>query len=141
MAGGSVTFQAQNPARSGDKSTFVDANGRRKFVGWTNCTAFVAAMGAQFDSGVQLTGTQVRRESTSWCLRRPARPQPHQVSQARHGVTVDVETLIDFDDRNNLRLGSCDRSPAGYTDPPHGVSGPQSSKVATSSSGCYQARS
>lgn len=107
MAGGSVTFQAQNPARSGDKSTFLDAKGRRKFVGWTNCTAFVAAMGAEFDSGVRLTGTQVRRESSE-PVPDPASPGLNltqvRAVLARHGVAIDVETPIDFEDLDELRL-------------------------------------
>jgi hypothetical protein len=106
MAGGSVTFQAQNPARSGDKSTFIDAKGKRRLIGWTNCTAFVAAMGAEFDAGVRLTGTQVRQESNE-----PI-PDPNspglsltQVGAVlrRHGVTIGVETPIDFDDLDDLR--------------------------------------
>ena len=63
MAGGSVTFQAQNPAISGDHSTYVNKHGDTVKSGWANCTAFVAAMGAEFDSGVKITGTQVRKES------------------------------------------------------------------------------
>ena len=106
MAGGSVTFQAQNPARSGDKSTFIDAKGKRRLIGWTNCTAFVAAMGAEFDAGVHLTGTQVRQESNE-----PI-PDPNspglsltQVGAVlrRHGVTISVDTPIDFDDLDDLR--------------------------------------
>jgi hypothetical protein len=106
MAGGSVTFQAQNPARSGDKSTFIDAKGKRRLVGWTNCTAFVAAMGAEFDAGIRLTGTQVRHESNE-----PV-PDPNSpglsLSQVgsvlrHHGVTIGVETPIDFDDLDDLR--------------------------------------
>jgi len=107
MAGGSVTFQAQNPAKSGDRSTFVDAKGDRRLAGWTNCTAFVAAMGAEFDSGVRLTGTQIRKESNE--------PVPDSASPGlnltqvgavlrRHGVEIDIETPIDFDDLNDLRL-------------------------------------
>jgi len=107
MAGGSVTFQAQNPAKSGDKSTFVDAKGRRKFIGWTNCTAFVAAMGAEFDRGVRLTGTQVRQESSE-PVPDPASPGLN-LTQARavllrHGISIDVETPIDFDHLDDLRL-------------------------------------
>ena len=49
----SVTFQSQNPIKSGDHSTYVDARGRKKYVSWANCTAYVAAMGAEFNSGVQ----------------------------------------------------------------------------------------
>jgi hypothetical protein len=106
MAGGSVTFQAQNPARSGDNSTFIDAKGKRRLIGWTNCTAFVAAMGAEFDAGVHLTGTQVRQESNE-----PI-PDPNspglsltQVGTVlrHHGVTISVETPIDFEDLDDLR--------------------------------------
>ena len=107
MAGGSVTFQSQNPARSGDRSTFVDAKGRTRLVGWTNCTAFVAAMGAQFDSGVQLTGTQIRKESSE-PVPDPGSPGLNltQVGAVlrNHGITIEVETPIDFDDVDDLRL-------------------------------------
>ncbi len=106
MAGGSVTFQAQNPARSGDTSTFIDAKGKRRLVGWTNCTAFVAAMGAGFDAGVHLTGTQVRQESNE-PVPDPGSPglSLSQVAAVlrRHGVAISVETPIDFDDLDDLR--------------------------------------
>jgi len=110
MAGGTVTFQAQNPARSGDKSTYIgfDAKGHKvqKQAGWANCTAFVAAMGAEFDSGVRITGTQVRKESTE--------PVPDSNSPglnlsqvkavlAKHGVRMDVRCPIDFDHLDELR--------------------------------------
>ena len=107
MAGGSVTFQAQNPARSGDTSTYRNVNGQIRKTGWSNCTAFVAAMGAEFDSGVRITGTQVRKESSE------PTPDPKspglnlvQVREVlrHHGVTIDVETPIDFDDLDDLRL-------------------------------------
>jgi hypothetical protein len=106
VAGGSVSFQAQNPAKSGDRSTYRNAKGHTVFTGWSNCTAFVAAMGAEFDSGVRLTGTQVRRESSE------PRPDPASpglnLSQVRavlkaHGVRMDVQTPIDFDDLDELR--------------------------------------
>jgi len=107
MAGGTVHFQAQNPARSGDHSTFVDAMGRRRLVGWTNCTAFVAAMGAEFDNGLQLTGTQVRQESNE-AIPDPASPGLNLTQVAtvlrRHGIAIDVETPIDFDDLDDLRV-------------------------------------
>jgi hypothetical protein len=106
MAGGSITFQAQNPARSGDKSTFIDAKGKRRLIGWTNCTAFVAAMGAEFDAGVELTGTQVRQESNE-PIPDPDSPglSLTQVGAVlrHHGVTISVETPIDFDDLDDLR--------------------------------------
>jgi hypothetical protein len=106
VAGGSVTFQAQNPAKSGDRSTYVNRHGVRVFTGWSNCTAFVAAMGAEFDSGVRITGTQVRRESSE------PKPDPQSpglnLSQVRavlreHGVRMDVQAPIDFDDLDELR--------------------------------------
>jgi hypothetical protein len=106
MAGGTVRFQAQNPAISGDKSTYVNKHGKTVKSGWANCTAFVAAMGAEFDSGVKITGTQVRKESNE--------PTPDSTSpglnlkQVRavlkhHGVAIDVETPIDFDELDDLR--------------------------------------
>lgn len=106
MAGGSVTFQPQNPAKSGDTSTYRNAKGKIRKTGWSNCTAFVAAMGAEFDSGVRLTGTQVRQESSE--------PVPDAASPGlnlsqirdvlgRHGVRIAVETPIDFDDLDDLR--------------------------------------
>jgi hypothetical protein len=106
MAGGTVTFQAQNPAISGDKSTFINAKGKKVLQGWVNCTAFVAAMGAEFDSGVKITGTQVRKESNE--------PTPDSGSPGlnlrqiravlkHHGITIDVETPIDFDELDDLR--------------------------------------
>jgi hypothetical protein len=107
MAGGSVSFQAQNPAKSGDKSTYINAEGKKALVGWTNCTAFVAAMGAEFDSGVRLTGTQIRQESDE-PVPKAASPGLNlkQVAAVlrRHGVTMDVQTPIDFDDLDDLRL-------------------------------------
>lgn len=106
MGGGSVTFQPQNPAKSGDRSTYVDARGNQHLAGWANCTAFVAAMGAEFDSGVKLTGTQVRQESSE-----PV-PDPRSpgldLSQiaavlGRHGIDLDVERGIAFDDLDDMR--------------------------------------
>ncbi len=107
MAGGSVTFQPQNPAKSGDKSTYRNAKGQLRKTGWSNCTAFVAAMGAEFDSGVRITGTQVRQESSEQ-VPDPASPGLN-LSQirdvlGRHGVRIAVETPIDFDDLDDLRL-------------------------------------
>jgi hypothetical protein len=106
MPAGSVTFQAQNPAISGDRSTYLDAKGKRRLVGWTNCTAFVAAMGAEFDSGIAITGTQVRRESTE-PIPDPGSPGLSLSQVARvlrqHGTTIDVETPIDFDDVDAAR--------------------------------------
>jgi len=106
MAGGTVKFQPQNPAKSGDTSTYINAKGKRVKSGWANCTAFVAAMGAEFDRGVKITGTQVRKESNE--------PTPDSTSpglnltQVRavlrhHGVVIDVETPIDFDELDDLR--------------------------------------
>jgi len=106
VAGGIVTFQAQNPAISGDKSTHVNAKGKTVLSGWSNCTAFVAAMGAQFDSGVHLTGTQVRKESNE--------PVPDRFSPGlnlgqvatvlrTHGVVMEVERKIPFDEVDTLR--------------------------------------
>ena len=108
MAGGSVTFQPQNPAKSGDTSTYRNANGQIRKTGWSNCTAFVAAMGAEFDSGVRITGTQVRKESSE-PIPDPevAGPQPESRSgtcSATMGSRIDVETPIDFDDLDDLRL-------------------------------------
>ena len=107
MAGGSVTFQAQNPAKSGDKSTYKNLQGKIRKIGWTNCTAFVAAMGAEFDSGVKLTGTQVRRESSE-PIPDPKSPGLNLVQirdvLRNHGVRITVETPIDFDDLDDLRL-------------------------------------
>jgi len=106
VAGGTVTFQAQNPRISGDKRTYVNAEGKTVLAGWANCTAFVAAMGAQFDSGVDLTGTDVRKESTE--------PVPDRFSPGlnlgqvatvlkSHGVEMDVERKIPFDEVDDLR--------------------------------------
>jgi hypothetical protein len=100
VAGGTVTFQAQNPAISGDRSTHLNARGVRVKSGWSNCTAFVAAMGAQFDSGVRLTGTQVRKQSNEPVP--DSRSPGLSLSQVaavlkRHGIRIDVQTPIDFD--------------------------------------------
>jgi hypothetical protein len=106
MGAGAVTFQSQNPARSGDKSSYVDARGRTRLAGWTNCTAFVAAMGAEFDAGVRLTGTEVRAESNEPV---PDAASPglnlRQVKKVlrTHGVKLDVATPIDFDDLDEVR--------------------------------------
>jgi hypothetical protein len=102
-----VTFQAQNPAISGDKSTHVNKDGKVVLSGWSNCTAFVAAMGAQFDSGVKLTGTQIRKESDEPV---PARFSPglnlDQVGAVlkKHGVSMGILRRVDFDDVDALRM-------------------------------------
>jgi hypothetical protein len=102
----SVTFQSQNPTKSGDHSTYVDALGHKKFVSWANCTAYVAAMGAEFSSGVKISGADVRRQSSE-----PA-PDPKspglnlsQVAHVlkKHGVKLDVQAPIAFDDLDELR--------------------------------------
>jgi len=107
MAGGTVTFQAQNPAISGDPSTYVDSKGRTKKVGWTNCTAFVAAMGAEFDNGLRITGTQIRAESSEPSPD-PGSPGLNLTQVAavlrNHGLRLDVETPIAFDDLDELRV-------------------------------------
>ena len=106
MGAGAVTFQSQNPAKSGDNSTYVDARGRTRLAGWTNCTAFVAAMGAEFDAGVRLTGTEVRAESNEPV---PDAASPglnlRQVAKVlrRHGIKLDIATPIDFDDLDEVR--------------------------------------
>jgi hypothetical protein len=106
MAGGSVHFQPQNPAKSGDTRTYINARGKKVLAGWANCTAFVAAMGADFDDGVAITGTQVRVESNE--------PVPDSQSPGlnlrqiatvlkKHGIRVEVAAPIDFDDLDDLR--------------------------------------
>jgi len=102
----SVTFQSQNPRKSGDLSTYVDASGRKRFVSWANCTAYVAAMGAEFDSGVRLTGAQVRLESSE-PVPDPASPGLNLSQVARvlrgHGIRLNVQTPISFEDLDELR--------------------------------------
>lgn len=104
---GSVTFQSQNPGKSGDRSTYRDLKGRKRFASWANCTAYVAAMGAEFDSGVRLTGAQVRSESNEPSPD-PASPGLNLSQVARvlrqHGIRLRVQTPIAFADLDELRL-------------------------------------